>query len=73
MRTVYEMIQQLSKYPANDDLQIVMFTDNDHMDHYLTDSRKAGQQWANIYAEPLRIKQAWNSTVVTLECQSCDL
>ena len=73
MWTVYELIQHLSKFPADADLQIVMFTGNEQMEDYLNDSRKAGQQWANIYAEPLRVKQPWNSTVVTLECQACDL
>ena len=73
MRTVYELIQHLSKFPANADLQIVMFVGNEQMEAYIEDSRKSGTQWANIYAEPLRVKQHWSSTVVTLECQACDL
>ena len=71
--TVYELIQHLSKYPANCDVRILMYTENEHMEHYLVDSSEAGQEWANIYAEPLRLEQNWDSTVVTLECQSEDL
>lgn len=73
MKTVYDLIQHLSKFPANSDLQIVMFTGNEQMEAYLEDSRECGTQWANIYAEPLRVRQEWNSTVVTVECQACDL
>ena len=73
VKTVYDLIQHLSKFPANADLQIVMFTGNEQMEDYLNDSRRSGQQWANIYAEPLRVKQNWNSVTVTLECQACDL
>lgn len=44
METVYELIQHLSKYPADADLKIVMFTVNEQMEDYLDDSRKSGQQ-----------------------------
>lgn len=73
MKTVYDLIQHLSKFPANADLQIVMFAGNEQTEVYLEDSRKSGTQWADIYAEPLRVKQPWNSVVVTLECQACGL
>ena len=73
MKTVYDLIQNLSRYPANAELQIVMFLGNDQGQEYLDDSRKAGQEWSNVFAEPLRLKQSWNTTVVTFECQACDL
>lgn len=71
--TVYELIQHLSKHPANCEVQLVMFTGNDHMEDYLEDSRKSGQEWADIYADILRVRQRWNSTVVTIESQSLPL
>lgn len=73
MKTVYDLIQHLCKFPANADLQIVMFADFEQVQDYLDDSRKSGQERTTIYAEPLRVKQPWNSVVVTLECQACDL
>jgi hypothetical protein len=73
MKTVYDLIQHLSKFPANADLQIVMFVGNEQMEAYLEDSRKSGTQWAYLYAEPLSVKQPWNSVAVSFECQACGL
>ncbi len=64
--TVYELIQRLSKHPANCEVLVTMYADNEHMEHYLVDM-------ADVCAKPLRTKQNWNSVVVTLECQPEDL
>ena len=71
--TVYELIQKLSENPANCEIRVLMFADNKHMENYLTESQCEGRDWADVSAEPLRLRQNWNSTMVTLECQSEDL
>ena len=73
METVYELIQHLSKYPADAKLQIIMYTPNEHLEHYLDDSKHSGMLGANIYAEAVRVKQLYDSNIVNIECQSYDL
>ena len=73
METVYELIQHLSKYPADAKIQIKVYSENEHMRHYLTDSEKWGMTGANIYAEAVRVKQLYDSNIVNIECQSYDL
>lgn len=73
MKTVYELIQHLSKYSADAELQIIMHAPNEHLEHYLEDSKNSGMLGANVYAEAVRVKQLYDSNIVNIECQSYDL
>lgn len=64
--TVYELIQQLNKCPANCDVRIVVEGLNNDIGDYLNDSKQSGSEETDLFAEPLCVHQKWNTTVVYL-------